>query len=336
MRKPVVTAGLLAASVVAVLLVWYAVHPGPPPPRVLRLPPQEAAAYAYLCDNAKDEGPYEECARWFVVTRGGRTWQLADAAEGAPVDLSADGRYLAYARAADQRIVVRDLVAGTVRPIQEAVNTDGLPGRELVPALLDNGRYLYVSVQATDSSGERSGVPPDFIVDVASGRTIWRLPRNGRLARLDHDGTRLMVASDKSFAVLDPSGTRTIPLPAELRAIEAAGELTPDGNGQAAQVVARSFPAGGADIRPARLVTIGTRDGKVLHDVRLRLPLSDPASGCGTSQWLSASEVLLRCGTGNPFDETTFRVDTRTGDHTKVAELHPPRPRLFELVRAEN
>ncbi|MFI7128232.1 hypothetical protein ACIBQ1_21205 [Nonomuraea sp. NPDC050153] len=111
--------------------------------------------------------------------------------------------------------------------------------------------------------------PPGFVVDAATGRTVWRLPGNSQLIRLDDDGSRVLVASDKSFSVIDASGTTTTPLPARLRAVEATGTLTPNGTGQAAQIVSRNFPADGADIRPARLVTIDTGTGKVLHDVRL-------------------------------------------------------------------
>ncbi|MFI6741373.1 YncE family protein [Nonomuraea sp. NPDC050451] len=290
----------------------------------------EAAAYAYLCDNAKDEGPHEECAHWFVVTSGGRTWRLTDAVERGYVDLTADGRYLAYQRAGDHRLVVRDLVGGTVRAVQEVV--PGVDGDRLAyrPTLLAKGRWLYV-----DHVAGWAGVdePPGFVVDVATGRTVWRLPGDSWLVGLDDDGSRLMVEDDKSFSVMNAAGTTTRPLPARLRTIEATGALTPDGTGQAAQVVSRNFPAGGADIRPARLVTIDTRTGKALHDVRLSLPLKDRSSICDVSRWSSSREVLLRCGAGL-FHDIIFRVDTRTGRYTKAGETWPPRSHLFELVWA--
>jgi hypothetical protein len=271
-----------------------------------------------------------------VVTRSGRTWQLDDAAEGTPVDLSADGRYLAYARATDQRGVVRDLAAGTVLPIQESVRADDLEGRELVPTLLSDGHHLLVTVRATNSAGDETPLPPAFIVNLADGRTLWHLPQDGTLARLDQDGTRLIVTDDRALSTLDSSGTTKVPIPARLRTPAALGTLIPDGAAQAAQIVSRNPAAGGSDIRPSRLVTIDTHDGKVLHDVRLRLPLRNRASFCDTTQWVNASEVLLRCATGKLFEEIAFRVDTRTGTYAKVTELHPPRPHLFELVRAEN
>ncbi|MFC4112621.1 hypothetical protein [Nonomuraea zeae] len=155
------------------------------------------------------------------------------------------------------------------------------------------------------------------------------------LARLDQDRSRIIVTDGRTLSTLDSSGTSTIRLPAPLRTATSTGTLTPDGAGQAAQVLARNPAAGGTDIRPARLVTIDTRDGKIRHDARLRLALSDRASACHTRHWVSASEVLLSCGMGSPFDETTFRVNTRTGAHANVTELHPPRPHLFDLVRAE-
>ncbi|WP_431925222.1 hypothetical protein [Nonomuraea jabiensis] len=329
MRKFVVIAAAVAACA-ALVPACTAVRAPDQRPRPAPAP-GEAAAYAYLCDNAKDEGPHDECAHWFVVTSGGRTWQLTDAVERGHVDLTGDGRYLAYQRAGDGRLVVRDLVEGTVRAVQEA--TPGVDGDRLAyrPTLLGKGRWLYV-----DHAAGWDGVdePSSFVADVATGRTVWRLSRGSWLDELDDDGSRLMVEDDKSFSVMDASGTTTRPLPARLRAVEATGSLTPDGAGQAAQVVSKNFPAGGADLRPARLVTIDTGTGKALHDVRLALPLKDRASMCDVSRWASSREVLLRCGTGELFHEIVFRVDTRTGHPTKVGETRPPRSHLFELVWA--
>ncbi|MGW6496182.1 hypothetical protein [Nonomuraea angiospora] len=328
MRKLIVIAAVVAAGAGLIPLSTAIRAPDQRPPRPAA---GEAAAYAYLCDNAKDEGPHDQCAHWFVVTSGGRTWQLTDAVERGYVDLTADGRYLAYQRAGDGRLVVRDLVGGTVRAVQEAA--PGVDGDRLAyrPMLLGKGRWLYVDyVAGWDGVDE----PPSVVVDVATGRTVWRLPRDSWLDRLDDDGSRLMVEDDESFSVMDASGTTTSPLPARLRAVEATGALTPDGAGQAAQVVSRNFPAGGADLRPARLVTIDTRTGKALHDVRLSLPLKDRASICDVSRWAGSREVLLRCGTGELFHEIDFRVDTRTGHYAKAGETRPPRSHLFELVRA--
>ncbi|WP_345565904.1 hypothetical protein [Nonomuraea rosea] len=264
------------------------------------------------------------------MTRSGRTWQLDDAAEGTPVDLSADGRYLAYARATDQRVVVRDLAAGTVLPIQESVRADDLEGRELVPTLLSDGRHLLVTVRVTYSPDDEAPLPPAFIVNLADGRTLWHLPQDGTLARLDQDGTRLMVTDERALSTLDSSGTKKVPLPARLRTPAAFGALVPDGSAQAAQVVSRNPAAGGSDIRPSRLVTIDTRDGKVLHDVRLRLPLRDRASVCDTTQGVNASEVLLSCATGKLFEEITFRVGhedghVREGNRAPSAQAAPVR-----------
>ncbi|MET7336263.1 hypothetical protein [Nonomuraea sp. NPDC005650] len=326
MRKLVVIAAVVAACA-ALILVWTAAR-APDQPVRARPATQagEPAAYAYLCDSQD-----QKCDHWFVVTSGGKTWQLTDAVKGGHVDLTADGRYLAYQRAGDGRLVVRDLVGGTVRAAQEAapgVATDLLESR---PTLLDKGRWLYVSYAAVQDGVKE---PPGFVVDVATGRTMWRLPGDTQLVELDDDGSRLMVAGDKSFSVIDASGTTTTPLPARLRTVEATGTLAPNGTGQAAQVVSRNFPAGGADIRPARLVTIDTGTGKVLHDVRLSLPLKDRSGICDVSQWSSSQEVLLSCGTDVLFHEIVFRVDTRTGHYTKAGETRPPRSELIELVRA--
>ncbi|MEV4108114.1 hypothetical protein [Nonomuraea sp. NPDC049695] len=299
-------------------------------------PFQGPAAYAYLCQSVATEGPQEECANWRIVTREGRTWELTDADGGNPVDLSADGRLIAYERASDHRIVVRDLVNGTVRPILENVPAQAMADLTVSPTLLGNGRWLDVEFEADDGEDDENAMPAAFIAQVADGRTIWRLPRDATLLRLDIAGKRLMVEDEKSFSVTDPSGTTKTPLPRRLRVAQASGVLTPDGKGQAAQVVSRNFPAGGADIRPARLVTIDTASGKVLHDVHLSLPLRDRAGSCHSSRWLSTSEVLLRCGTGEPHHEILFRVDTRTGAHRKLGEVKPPKSGLFELVWAED
>ncbi|MEV1177749.1 hypothetical protein [Nonomuraea sp. NPDC049784] len=299
-------------------------------------PSQGPAAYAYLCESAATEGPQEECANWRVVTRQGKTWELTDADGGNPVDVSADGRLIAYERATDHRIVVRDLVNGTVRPVLESLPVQAMGDFTVSPTLLDNGRWLYVEFEADDGDDDEDSMPAPFVAEVADGRTIWRLPRDATLLRLDMAGKRLMAKDENSFSVTDASGTTKIPLPGRLRVIQATGVLTPDGKRQAAEVVSRNFPAGGADIRPARLVTIDTANGNVLHDVQLSLPLRDRAGICRTSRWLSASDVLLRCGTGDLHRELTFRVNTRTGDHTKLGETKPPRPGLFELVWAED
>jgi hypothetical protein len=273
-----------------------------------------------------------------VATRDGRTWQVTDAVPGGTVDLSADGRYLAYHRAADHHVVIRDLLTGTIRPIQETVPEVDADHLIYAPEFLDNARWLHVGIDTVSvRPGDNEPSPPGFIVDVATGRTIWRLPPDASLGRLDQNGTRLMFQTDKSFTTTGPSGTTTVSLPSRLRTTSATyGTLLPDGRGQAAQVVPRNFPAGGADIRPARLVTIDTGTGKVRHDIRLSLPLPDRASMCEVRRWLGASEVLLSCGTGKLFEEITFRVDTRTGDHAMVADTGPPKPHLFELVRAED
>ncbi|MFI7128233.1 hypothetical protein ACIBQ1_21210 [Nonomuraea sp. NPDC050153] len=139
MRRLAVIAAAVAACA-APILVWTAAR-APDQPVRARPAPQagEPAAYAYLCDSED-----EKCDHWFVVTSGGKTWQLTDAVKGDYVDLTADGRYLAYQRAGDGRLVVRDLVGGSVRAAQEAA--PGVDGDRLAyrPMLLDKGRRLYV------------------------------------------------------------------------------------------------------------------------------------------------------------------------------------------------
>ncbi|MFI7641863.1 hypothetical protein [Nonomuraea sp. NPDC049400] len=122
MRRAI-TISVLATGALTVLLI--ALIPRDPAgtaqPADRARPSQGPAAYAYLCESAAAEGPQEECANWRVVTRGGKTWELTDADGGNPVDVSADGRLIAYERASDHQIVIRDLVSGTVRPVLESL-----------------------------------------------------------------------------------------------------------------------------------------------------------------------------------------------------------------------
>ncbi|KAB2379257.1 WD40 repeat domain-containing protein [Actinomadura montaniterrae] len=174
------------------------VLPGPLPSGMV-----EPIMFAFL-DHCRKQSLEEttsvsgDCAQWRVVGRSGKQWRLADGigsmvvkpddymSGDAGMAISPDGLRLAYYRAADRRLVVRDLSTGKATLIGQRTTGPQLaraPGSLLFS---NDGTRLAVT------SGE-PGQRRTLLADVSSG-ALTALP-SGDLIGFDQDASTIVLGN---------------------------------------------------------------------------------------------------------------------------------------------
>ncbi|WP_026416102.1 hypothetical protein [Actinomadura oligospora] len=143
-----------------------------------------------------------DCAQWRLVGRSGKQWRLPDAvgsrvvkpedymSGSAPLVVSPDGWRIAYYRAKDQRLVVRDLTSGRVTPVSART------APAAIPLMMFSG------------DGTRLALSPK--VD-QSGRTLLVDTRTGAATAL-HAGTVIGLSRDASTIVQADTEDERTPL----------------------------------------------------------------------------------------------------------------------------
>ncbi|WP_214106560.1 hypothetical protein [Acrocarpospora catenulata] len=128
-----------------------------------------------------DEWPPSACGNWRLATHGGEIQELADAwveplnAEGkqlkqaqAPIEVSGDGRHVAYFRKSDNRLVVRE-VGGQVHAMAADVLPRGFGMDDVKLMLSQDGTRLGVIYYE-----ERK--EPTRVYDTTTGVLLWTAP----------------------------------------------------------------------------------------------------------------------------------------------------------------
>ncbi|MBO2446732.1 hypothetical protein J4573_06495 [Actinomadura barringtoniae] len=168
----------------------------------------EPIVYAFL-DHCRGKNLKEttsvtgDCAQWRLVGRSGKQWRLPDGVGSravrpddymsgdAPLEISPDGRRIAYYRAKDQCIVVRDLTSGKVTP----VGPRWVPSA--IPSLMFSGDGTRLALNPRDET--RTSRP--LLGDVRTG-TSTALP----------SGTVIGLSQDASTVVLGDIWNEKAPL----------------------------------------------------------------------------------------------------------------------------
>ncbi|SDI03536.1 hypothetical protein SAMN05421869_104107 [Nonomuraea jiangxiensis] len=295
------------------------------PPGLRALPPSGVgpATYAYTCGSEAAGETAGACGHWRLLTRDGGVWYLPEAlgdyetddeSGTAPLAISPDGLRIAYYRASDGRLVVRELATGATTPMQHAFTWD-IAGSTDTAAMefLGKGTWLMIYNLPPDEEGA-------VLAAVATGETR-EVP--GNVIDVDATGSRLTTetAADTGVRLQTTGGPVhhiTVTGLHDQRAL--GGFIAQDG--LAFDLVPRNIPACGNDISPDKLVTVDLTTGKTISVVTPRLP-ADVLRGWGIG-WLSPREVLVSVVRKRSQDttvENTFALDIMTGGARQTGRI---------------
>ncbi|MFF3670015.1 TolB-like translocation protein [Microtetraspora malaysiensis] len=198
-----------------------------------------------------------------VVDVTGARWRIPDADGASGVEISQDGRKIAYYSLERRRVVVRELASGAITdvPTDFTMNTLRFSG---------DGRYLAAQ---GDVDGDATEV---IVIDTEGGRGI-RLPSRSSLLA-GWAGDRLVVRDGKA-TVVTLDGTPILTSPVKFRYSDDPG-ISPDG---------RSFAVDDPETGLVTLLDIAT--GKKIRDVRPQLPPT--AVLRRLYRWTDANELLI-------------------------------------------
>ncbi|WP_018653937.1 hypothetical protein [Actinomadura flavalba] len=312
------------------------VNDGPLPPPLPKRHP-EAITSAFL-DHCKNPGgpngktPRGDCAQWRLTDRSGRQWRLSDGTGTyqtrvndymngrGPLEISADGRRLAYYRADEQRFVVRDVPTGRVIPVRYPAPLADLLGNYHDLTFSRDGRYLAVSPDVTTTkravlfdtaTGAVVPLPDGQLLGIrADGGVALATPRRGD-ERMRKATTLMLTGPDGrvlSRTTLDPRTELGTTGPA----------LSPDGHTLLVRMKTRSMlDHAFADVRT----------GKVTR--RLRLPEKVAQVAGSPTGWVGPTQVFTgstKTGRGDASGEgidglfriTRSVIDLNTGHETRM------------------
>ncbi|MGI5485525.1 hypothetical protein [Microtetraspora malaysiensis] len=202
-----------------------------------------------------------------VIDVTGARWRIPDADGASGVEISQDGREIAYYSLERRQVVVRELASGAITPVPTdfTMNTLRFSG---------DGRYL--AAQGDPDYGNTTEVI--VVADTEAGR-ILRLPRRSSLLA-GWAGDRLVVhTAEYKAAVVTLDGTPILTSPVKFRYIDDPG-ISPDG---------RSFALDDPETGLVTLRDIAT--GKKIRDVRPQLPPT--AVLRRLYRWTAANELLI-------------------------------------------
>ncbi|WP_084960152.1 hypothetical protein [Thermoactinospora rubra] len=265
------------------------------------------AAFAYLCANPKDPDrlPSGPCDTWRLVTADEQIFSVPDAlaweksknpdevGEAGAFAISPDGTRVAYHRAGDDRIVVRDLTSGEVWTISYRVPR-GSVGSPFSLRFVRDGSQLAI----TPADAE---VPAVILAQVEAG-TARRMPKGWTVLDADPQTGRTTLLRPPgldgrgTFRTVEGGRSTTAKIP------EKAGKHLIWGafaarDGRAANLVPKDPPACGPDMTPMWLAVFSTRTGKMAK-VKPRLPAD--VYRADVIDWLSPEEIVAAAGRERP------------------------------------
>ncbi|WP_431932232.1 hypothetical protein [Nonomuraea jabiensis] len=292
----------------------------------------DPAAYAYydFCGrqwdyrkNTKSFGT--ECAQWRLVTRAGGSFRMPEALSvyteqtpenymntGGPLEISSDGKRVAYYSEKDQRFAVRDLADGRIWLSPQTVTREAMVKNGMVLMLSPDGRHL----------GLLGGT--STVVDMETGQ-MTEIPEGWHVRRIANGGSPVVVSDDEDRLGLFDDGKVT-PLN---KTSGQVSELSADGRTLAY--------LDGEEIkdhivtRPAdTVVTLDVTTGKILSKAKF----TDIPEGFRFPRiggWHSPTEVVLsdalrdkswegKKGAVPTMGEVTYAIDVNTGRIRKLAE----------------
>ncbi|MFI6504810.1 hypothetical protein [Nonomuraea typhae] len=304
----------------------FGASPGRPP----ALPQTGAgpATFAYLCVKGKSLTPSGTCDTWRVVTADGVVYSFPealayekgkdDAGRSGAFAISPDGLRVAYHRASDDRVAVRDLGTGETWTMPYKVPRRSV-GSPFELRFAGDGAGLAITPTDTDP-------PATVYVRVEEG-TARRLPKGWKLIGAEDGRFTLLrepgIGTRGMFRTIDGGRTADVKIP------EKAGKHLIWGafaarDGRAANLVPTDPPACGPDMTPVWLASFSTATGKMTK-VKPRLPAD--VHHADVIDWLNASEIVAAAGRERPDKEFTatgsyvYAVNVTTGAARLLAKL---------------
>lgn len=211
---------------------------------------------------------------WLVIDTSGRRWRLPDALPEVDVQVSPDGRKLAYYSLARMQVVIQDVTTGAITPVPTAFY-------EATLSFSADSRYLAMEQR------------DDIVIADAWSGAVTRIRSEEFL--LGWSGNHLVVsASYNGIKILAMDGSLIAKPRAELEHTQEVS-VSPDGKAIA--------------LSSGRHVLILNHDGTVLRKVAATLPPT--AELKSIYRWAGPTEVLLYApGYGSA---TVYAMDVRTG-----------------------
>ncbi|MGW5681625.1 TolB family protein [Nonomuraea sp. NPDC003754] len=297
---------------------------------VLMVTPAQAAAksevrYGWVAACAKKDYTVP-CGPWHLALGNGKDVQLKDAVvhptvaggkidkeASAPVAISGDGRLVGYFRAADRKLVIRDLASGSVKALPGtaalAPKSTGMLGVD--PTFSPDGRRLVIDYY------DDPGKLPSLLVDLKTN-AIHKIPGSETVQGFSPDGSHLLTTrgtddNTTELAVYDESGT------------EVQSRVVP-------QVVANNAPIGLADdgvtvglviVSPqtngkTRLRTYDLSADAVSDAVTLRLPAGESPSRL---VWNTSGDVTLWTVTSDAEGNTSKAIKRALNPETGATSV---------------
>ncbi|NUW43273.1 WD40 repeat domain-containing protein [Nonomuraea rhodomycinica] len=254
------------ALVVLSALVAVAV-PGAARAAVPAAEPVAPIQYAAVSDCAEDPHDAAQCGPWWYRTTDGRRHRL-DGVAGTtqPVAVSGDGRRLAYIRAKDARLVIRDLDGRT-----RASRAKAWPSKSELDVTRVRMSYDG-SLVAVDCCWAGYTEHPARVYDAATGALLGKVPGvsvHEDALSFSGDGDQILVSTDK-----DKSGTLSVH---DLKGRRTAAVVPPPLIGDNAATAALN-----ADGRTVAVYVTGRKPRIALYDLQAGLVTATypvPASG---------------------------------------------------------
>lgn len=314
-RNRVVRLALAAAVVVAGIaggsaIRFQEVRPVPPvvltPPETKALPlPEKGVAPVEQAYRPSCRGGCQEPG-WRVVTRRGETFRVP--ARSGPVEVTGDGRRIAYYSEKDRRIVVRDLASGWIwkAPLKQPKQDFAV---EYALRMSPNGLRFIVS----GWGGRRA---PNMLVDVEQG-TVEQLDSGWwPVSVADGDGPVVLAKPYDETTEVWVRGHKPVTIPTFTYEFSALGT-----DGRRLVRVGQSLGHGTPKVQyDGTIVTFDALTG----GSEARVPVSGipgdlrPAWLGG---WLNADEVTLVAAAQSPrskISAVAYRVNVRTGQARKL------------------
>ncbi|GAA4630405.1 hypothetical protein GCM10023196_055640 [Actinoallomurus vinaceus] len=286
----------------------------------------EPVKYAYLDWCGTQRGARTGgCTQWRVVSRSGEQWLVADSlgsspstpGGSAPLEISADGRLIAYYRPSDEHIVVRDLLSGRVTVVGRRVS------QRDAPALMfsGDGRRLAISFNTV-------GPVHALLADTATGE-VHELP-GGWVIGLGKDASTVTLAEDDgkrtTLVLAGPDGSlrRRVPLSPKLHFEALGNALASDGH----TLLALPGPEkkGLSDPTPLdTVVLVDVRTGKEIGRRHFRLP-EETSRLAYVVGWAGETKILLTASAIVP------RRKEIMSDRAYVADLNTGRTQTFGTI----
>ncbi|WP_188191539.1 hypothetical protein [Nonomuraea sp. SYSU D8015] len=321
---------LAATGVVVPASAAGAAAPGRPP----ALPDSGSgtAAFAYLCVNPKDrdEIPSGTCDTWRLVTADGQIFSVPEAlgwekskdpnllGEAGSFAISPDGTRVAYHRAKDDRVVVRDLTSGESWTIPYRVPRGSL-GSPFRLSFIRDGSQLAID----------SDDAPATLAQVEAG-TVRRMPKGWTLLDADPETGRITLLQAPGlqergvFRTVEDGRSVTAKIPARAGKHLIWGAFAAR-DGRAANLVPKDPPACGPDMTPVWLAVFSTRTGK-MTTVKPRLPAD--VHQADVIDWLGPEEIVAAAGRerpgktpDTPVGSYVYAMNVTTGQTRLLAKL---------------